>query len=223
MRECLRGGGCAAIIVFIVCGAGACGSGAIKNQLPAWTAPAALTDVVAPVHLSGSWTVNAELSPDPHARISSAIEELRKKKRPDLNPPAGGSTGRRIKIKDDPIAPQDDVTEDSRLAALYAKTVLISQGGNRVAFSFDSAEPVTFLTGNQATSSDNNVNVVLADWEGSQFVVEKNGPRGLVLERWILSPDRTQLYLHVSVEIKMPDLPGPSEVVTIDRMFDRIK
>jgi hypothetical protein len=73
----------------------------------------------------------------------------------------------------------------------------------------------------QATSTDRNINLAFSDWEGSQFVVEKNGPDGLVLERWTLSPDASQLYLMVSMELKLPDFPVSSEPLLIGRMFDR--
>lgn len=64
-------------------------------------------------------------------------------------------------------------------------------------------------------SLDGNINIAFAEWEREQFVIERNGPRGRILEYWTPSPDARQL--HLSIQMALPMLP---EVVTINRVFD---
>jgi hypothetical protein len=210
--------------VFLI---GACASNVRDFELPAWAVPVGFAENATPVALQGGWALNAALSDDPQQLLRRAVGELQENRRATIGDVVRrGPDGSRRPVKvDEPAIPQSDpyrdaAVSDPRLAAAYAKSILIDQSENAISFSFDAAPPVNYLV-NQATSSDQNINLTFADWEGSQFVVEKNGPAGLVLERWILSPDRSQLYVIVSVEIKLPDFPLPAEPVLIGRMFDK--
>jgi hypothetical protein len=213
------------ILAGVVLLIGACASNVRNFELPAWAVPVGLTTISTPVQLQGQWILNTALSDDPQQLLRRAVGELQKNRRTVVEGVVRrGPGGGLIKI-DEPGIPQPDPYRDAavsnpRLAAAYARSILIGQNENAISFSFDAAAPVDYLI-SQATSSDQNINLTFADWEGSQFVVEKNGPDGLVLERWILSPDRSQLYVIVGVEIKLPDFPLPSEPVLIGRMFDR--
>ncbi len=218
------------IIVGIALLVAACASPVRDMVLPEWVKPGDISETSTPVPLQGEWTLNAALSDDPQPLIRRAVEALKKDRRGVLGSgPGRGSAGRRVR-QAGMDAPKTEEAEadpygeaalsDPRLAALRAKSLHIEQDENTVSFSFDGQTPVSYLV-NQATSADQNINLTFSDWEGSQFVVEKNGPDGLMLERWILSPDRSQLYLTVSLEVKMPDFPLSSEPVLIGRMFDR--
>lgn len=206
----------------------ACAPGVRDYQLPAWTEPA-ITEAARPVPLQGKWILNQSLSDEPEPLIRRAVEGLRKNRRAIIvGEPGSGrdKPGSRAIIGEGPRAPgksdpyREAAVSDPRLAALRAKSVSIEQDKNTIRFIFDDAASVDYAVG-QATSQDQNINLTFADWEGSQFVVEKNGPDGLVLERWVLSPDRSQLHLMVSLEVKLPDFPLPEAPVQIGRMFDR--
>jgi hypothetical protein len=204
---------------------GACAPNVRNFELPAWAVPVGITETSTPVQLEGEWVLNAALSDDPQQLLRRAVAELQESRRDMVGDVVKrGPGGGLIKV-DEPAVPvldpyRDAAISDPRLSAAYARSVFIDQDDNAISFSFDKASPVKYSI-SQATSSDQNINLTFADWEGSQFVVEKNGPDGLVLERWILSPDSSQLYVIVSVEIKLPDFPLPSEPVLIGRMFDR--
>ncbi len=213
------------ILVGAVLLIGACASEVRNFELPAWAVPVGLTETSTPVQLEGGWALNAALSDDPQQLIRRAVAELQESRRNMVGDVVQrGPGGGLIKVDEPAVSRPDPYRDaavaDPRLAAAYARSIHIDQNDNAISFSFDTESPVNYLI-NQATSSDQNINLTFADWEGSQFVVEKNGPEGLVLERWILSPDRSQLYVIVSVEIKLPDFPLPSEPVLIGRMFDR--
>jgi hypothetical protein len=217
---------------FIIVGtallAVACSSTIRDTALPTWAISGDFSEVAAPVPLQGKWVLNETLSDDPQPLIRRAVEALKKDRRSVLGDPAKRGPGGRPVIKADEVFRVEDEADpygeaamsDPRLAALRAKSIRIEQNASTVSFIFDDQAVVDHPV-NQATSADENINLSFADWEGSQFVVEKNGPDGLMLERWILSPDYSQLYLAVSLEIKMPDFPVLSEPVLIGRMFDR--
>jgi hypothetical protein len=208
---------------------GACTPVVRDYQLPAWARPV-VADTAAPVQLQGKWGLNPGLSDDPQPLIRRAVESLRKSRRALIGD--GHVRGRDraapvIKAGEGPRAPgeadpyRDAAVSDPRLAVLRAKTVSVEERENAIHFTFDDGSSVHYQIG-RAISEDRNINLTFADWEGSQLVVEKNGPDGLVLERWILSPDGSQLYLLVSLEVKLPDFPLPEEPVLIGRMFDRL-
>lgn len=205
----------------------ACAPGVRDFELPSWTEPV-VSERSSPVPLHGEWILNESLSDDPEPLIKRAVERLRKSRRDVIGESGrgrerGGSGIRVAEAPDAPASPdpyRDAAVSDPRLAILRAKSVIIEQAEDSLRFTFDGAPAVGYRIG-QATSEDQNINLTFADWEGSQFVVEKNGPDGLVLERWILSPDRSRLYVAVSLEIKLPDFPLPEEPVLIGRMFDR--
>lgn len=206
----------------------ACAPGTRDYQLPAWTEPL-VAETASPVGLQGNWVFNESLSDDPQPVIRRAVESLRKNRRAVIIGERGRERGGAgIRVGEAPDAPgdpdpfRDAAVSDPRLAALRAEAIAIEQGQDAIRFTFDDASAVSYRVG-QATSEDQNINLTFADWEGSQFVVEKNGPDGLVLERWILSPDGSQLYLAVSLEVKLPDFPLPEEPVLIGRMFDRLR
>jgi hypothetical protein len=214
----------AAFVVFAV----ACSAGVRDSRLPQWAVPGGFTEAAAPVRLQGKWTLNESLSDDSQQLMNRAVEALIKERRTVISgeSPQRGPGRSKLKIGEDVPMPGDrdpyGAVSDSRLAALRAKSILIDQDESMLSFTFNDAAPVSYLI-NQATSTDQNINLTFADWEGSQLVVEKNGPDGLVLERWILSPDASQLYLLVSMEIKLPDFPLPAEPLLIGRMFDKIR
>jgi hypothetical protein len=203
----------------------ACGSPVRDVELPAWVTKGDVSETAVPVSLHGGWMLNETLSDNPKPLIRRAVETLKKDRRNRVGPPRG--TAGRSKRADNAPEPQQEpdpnseaALTDPRLAALWAKSLHIEQSESAISFTFNDETAVSHLI-NEATSSDQNINLSFAGWEGSQFVVEKNGPNGLMLERWTLSPDRSQLYLLVSLEIKMPDFPVSSEPVLIRRMFDR--
>ncbi|HEX5055171.1 MAG TPA: hypothetical protein VFX02_01600 [Gammaproteobacteria bacterium] len=173
--------------------------------------------------------MNKNLSEDPAPLIEHAVASLRKKRRQIIVGDSGRDpeTGQPLKVVEGPAMPGESdpyghaAASDPRLAALWADSVAIEQNAAEMRFAFDGAATVSYSIG-QATSTDQNINLAFSDWEGSQFVVEKNGPEGQVLERWILSPDASQLYLTVSVEIMLPDFPVPSKPLLIGRMFDKV-
>lgn len=207
----------------------ACGSD-VRDSWPSWARRDGFTEAAASVRLQGKWKLNESLSDDPEPLIRRAVAALKRNRSTVLSGdlPERGRDRRPGRIGEDPYMAGthdsygDAALSDPRLAALRAKEILIEQGEEEVRFAFDGAPPVSYLV-NQATSTDQNINLTFADWEGSQFVVEKNGPSGLVLERWVLAPDSSQLYLAVSVEIKMPDFPLPAKPVLIGRMFDKVE
>jgi hypothetical protein len=212
-----------AVSALLVAG---CASGVRESPLPEWVAPV-VAETSTPVQLQGTWSLDASLSDDPQPLIRRAVDSLKKTRRAVIagNPPATGA-GRRVSVGEGPDAPAqrdpygDAAVSDPRLAALRAQAVAIEQNERELRFTFENAVSVVYPVG-QATSADRNINLTFADWEGSQFVVEKNGPDGLVLERWILSPDGSRLYLAVSLEVKLPDFPLPEGPVVIGRMFNR--
>jgi hypothetical protein len=213
--------------VFLV---GACASNVRDFDLPAWATPGGLAEAAAPVELQGQWALNAALSDDPKQSLRLAVERLRKNQQRaaarNRNAARGprGSNGLIIDELKVPLSDPygDAAVSDPRLASVYANSILIGQSESAISFAFDSAASISYPV-NQAISTDQNINLSFADWEGSQFMVEKNGPGGLILERWILSPDASQLYLLASVELKIPDLPELTESATIGRMFDKVK
>lgn len=206
----------------------ACAPGVRDFELPSWTEPV-VSETSSPVPLQGEWILNENLSDDPEPLIKRAVERLRKSRRDVIGEPGRGGRERGepgIRVAEAPDAPgapdpfREAAASDPRLAALRAKSVIIEQAEDSLRFTFDGAPAMEYRIG-QATSEDQNINLTFADWEGSQFVVEKNGPDGLVLERWILSPDGSRLYVAANLEIKLPDFPLPEEPVLIGRMFDR--
>jgi hypothetical protein len=222
-------GFCKCAIAGVVMLSVACSSHVRVFQVPAWATPGGLAETAVPVQLQGQWALNAALSDDAKQSLRLAVERLRKNQqragaRNTARGP-GGSNGL-IRIDGPKVPPSDPygdaAVSDPRLASIYADSILIGQTGNAISFAFDGAASISYPV-NQAISTDQNINLSFADWEGSQFVVEKNGPGGLILERWILSPDGSQLYLLASVEIKIPDLPELMESVTVGRMFDKVK
>jgi hypothetical protein len=204
----------------------ACSPGVRDSRLPAWAVAGGFTEAAAPVQLQGKWVLNESLSDDSQQLMRRAVEALRKDRRTVISGdsvergPGRSRIGEGVPMPGDRDPYDDAVVVDPRLAALRAKSILIDQNESVLSFAFNDVTPVSYLI-NQATSMDQNINLTFADWEGSQFVVEKNGPDGLMLERWILSPDASQLYLMVSVEMKLRDFPLPAEPVLIGRMFDR--
>ena len=215
------------IIIAAVLLVAACAPAARDYELPAWTSPVPAEDA-RPVRLQGKWVVNKSLSDDSELLIKRAVESLRKRRHNVIIGDSGQSpqTGQPIKVNEGPVVPgrsdpfRDAAVSDPRLAALRADSIAIEENAPEIRFTFDDAATVSYSIG-QATSTDQNINLAFSDWEGSQFVVEKNGPDGLQLERWILSPDASQLYLAVSLELKLPDFPVPSKPILIGRMFDR--
>jgi hypothetical protein len=204
----------------------ACSSPVRDVELPAWVTTGDVSETTMPVSLNGEWILNETLSDNPKPLIRRAVETLKKDRRNRVGPPRGTAgrsmarAGNVLESQEEPDPNGEAALTDPRLAALWAKSLHIKQSESAISFTFNDETAVSHLI-NEATSSDQNINLSFAGWEGSQFVVEKNGPNGLMLERWTLSPDRSQLYLLVSLEIKMPDFPISSEPVFIRRMFDR--
>jgi hypothetical protein len=210
------------LVVSIVFALAACGGP--KVDQPAWVKPELSTVERTPVSLVGRWVVNEVLSDDPALLMQNLVKRSRHMQRPPSGGNSGGQQGRRLSTDDyaralerDPLG-MNRILQDPRLPVLSAKTVEVRrQGEQGLAFVFDNKPAVMYPTDGRPVSDDNNINIALADWEGSQFVVEKNGPRGMILERWILSPDASQLYLSVSIE-----MPLMREPLVISRMFDAV-
>lgn len=155
----------------------------------------------------GRWVLNQELS-DQFDKVVANNEALGKKKRDSrlLDTDVHPSLNNSIKIN-----------YDNRLQATKAKELAIREEVNILQFQFDLSEPSKYLINGEAHSEDGNVNITLAEWEQCQFVIERNGPGGKVIEKWTPSPDGLQL--HVSI---FYDPPASPQTLIFNRMFDKV-
>ena len=78
----------------------------------------------------------------------------------------------------------------------------------------DSAYPIN----GEPVSSDGNVNIAFGEWVNGQFIIERNGPRGRILEYWTPAPDASQL--HLQIQLNNGFFPQP---IVISRLFERVE
>jgi hypothetical protein len=186
------------------------------NTEPAWVRGAAETSAV-PL-LSGTWRIDPLASDDSKRLIQEKIEgpdflRRREMERKQDARMAGKKIEKDGVLRSKQLDVGDPLT-DPRLPVLQASVIKIEQSAKQLLFSYDDTPPLSYFSDGQPVSYDGNINITLAEWENGQFVIEKNGPRGRILERWTLSPDRDRL--HVQVQIQLPLLP---ETIVVNRQF----
>jgi hypothetical protein len=197
---------------------GCAGDSTRSDAVPAWAATGEMVETAIPL-MSGTWQFDPLTSDNAQKLIEERIQgpsllrhreiqrdTLRKEARSNPDKDIVGS--KKLEISD-PLT-------DTRLPVLHATTLKIEQSVRQLLFAYDAAPPLRYFSDGQPVSYDGNINIMLAEWEDGQFVIEKNGPRGRIVERWTVSPDRDRL--HVQIDIQLPLLP---EKISINRQFRR--
>ena len=192
----------------------ACSSGS-KVKIPAWAKEAELDkQMVAPnrvKHITGFWILNFEYSDDYQEVIHAVKKPNRKKEYEDK------LLGRGSKRKKGFGFDTKNMPQDLRLLAVHAKSVAVKNSGQEMLFTFDDKQSMRYLTNEEPFSNDGNLNITLSAWEAGQFIVEKNGPQGKLIEKWTPAPDGSQL--HVRIYYEPPTLLQP---LIFNRLFDRV-
>jgi hypothetical protein len=207
------------LLTAVLMAHGCAGNRAQSNAVPAWAVTGEMVETAVPL-MNGTWRFDPLSSDNVQRLIEERIQGPNPLRRREMlrnnnprndarsNPDEGMLASKHLDI--------DSPMTDTRLPVLHATTLKIEQSKRQVLFAYDAAPPLRYFNDGQPISYDGNINIVLAEWEDGQFVIEKNGPRGRIVERWTVSPDRDRL--HVRVDIQLPLLP---ETISVNRQFRR--
>ena len=217
------------IVVLLVTGmiVGSC-AGDKGVEPPAWANDFRKSDLESSQYLSrmmvGGWIVDDELSDDSREVMVRAFKnsELYKysrgsASRDDRGGPlmSGAKKTRRSAREFKHIA---DLEKDPRLQAAFSRELKISFSENKLGYKYKNGTVDSYPISGEPVVGKDRFNTAFGEWEYNKFVIEKNGPRGSMVEHWTLSPDGQQLHLHV--QIQPNTLP---EKIIINRLFTRQK
>jgi hypothetical protein len=195
--------------------------------------------------MAGRWVLNEELSDDTRDVIDAAFNNSKlfrnKRGSSDRNERGSPSThganamAGHLAFRGGPGGHLDD----PRLQALFARELEIVFVNESLVYRYPEPKPgghaprgedaplpetppakpkpetMAYPINGRPVSDDGSINIAFAEWERQQFVIEKNGPRGSIVEIWTPSPDAARL--HLSIQIELPLLPEP---ITVNRLFD---
>ncbi|MBN1378017.1 MAG: hypothetical protein JXA04_02145 [Gammaproteobacteria bacterium] len=188
--------------------------------------------------MAGHWAVNEALSDNPREVMEAAFENsnLFKRSRASTSRDDSGRPSMRgVRGRPGPMSglgDPDGLSEDSRLQVLFARELDITFADEKLLYRFQNMTPhirpdkkpnrvepnltpIVYPINGEPVSDDGNVNIAFAEWERQQFIIEKNGPRGRILEHWTPSPDGSQLHVRIQFAVSML-----SEPVIMSRLFD---
>jgi hypothetical protein len=198
---------------------GCAGNSARSDAVPAWSATGKMAETAMPL-MSGTWQFDPLTSDNAQRLIEEKIQDPNRLRRREMRRGNNSRNDTKSNTDKDIIDKKNleisNPLTDTRLPVLHATTLKIEQSARQLLFAYDVALPLRYFSDGQPVSYDGNINIMLAEWEDGQFVIEKNGPRGRIVERWTVSPDRDRL--HVQIDIQLPLLP---EKISINRQFRR--